>query len=226
MNHQYSFEEKYQAMLNKDSAFEGVFITAVKTTGIFCRPVCAARKPKPENVEFFDTTREALLHGYRPCRVCNPLHHIQAIPIEIDKLLNELNANPYLRLKDADLEARGIHPVQLRRWFQKNHHMSFHAYQRMLRINTAFQKITEGESVTAAAFDSGYQSLSGFNDRYRAFFKANPSQRDAKTVINTARITTPLGPMLACATDQGLCLLEFTDRRMLERELKDFYVKG
>ena len=70
-----TFEEKYQAILAKDSAYEGLFITAVKTTGIFCRPVCTARKPKVENVEFFSSTKEALNKGYRPCKVCNPLEN-------------------------------------------------------------------------------------------------------------------------------------------------------
>ena len=56
-----TFQEKYNAIGRKDSFYEGVFVTAVKTTGIFCRPACRARKPKPENVVFYDTTQEALL---------------------------------------------------------------------------------------------------------------------------------------------------------------------
>ena len=65
-------EIMYQASFNKNPDFEGVFWMGVKTTGIFCRPTCTARKPKPENVEFFQNTKDAILKGYRPCKVCKP----------------------------------------------------------------------------------------------------------------------------------------------------------
>ena len=63
----------YQALVTKDPEFDGLFFTGVTTTGIFCRPVCTAKKPKRENVEFFSTARDAILAGYRPCRVCRPV---------------------------------------------------------------------------------------------------------------------------------------------------------
>ena len=70
----------YEALVNKDSSFEGVFFVGVKTTGIFCRPTCTARKPKPENVEYFGDTNGALNHGYRPCKVCHPMEMKGAVP--------------------------------------------------------------------------------------------------------------------------------------------------
>jgi len=99
--------------------------------------------------------------------------------------------------------------------------MTFQAFQRMLRLNVAFEKITNGHSVTAAAFDSGYDSLSGFNERYLSIFGQSPTESRNKTVINIIRISTPLGPMYSCATKKGVCLLEFTNRRMLETEFQD-----
>lgn len=66
---QLSIDLMYDAIVNKDTSFEGIFFTAVKTTGIFCRPSCTARKPKKENVEFFRTSKEAISKGYRPCKV-------------------------------------------------------------------------------------------------------------------------------------------------------------
>jgi AraC family transcriptional regulator, regulatory protein of adaptative response / methylated-DNA-[protein]-cysteine methyltransferase len=216
-----TFEEKYYAILRKDSNFEGVFITAVKTTGIFCRPACTARKPKPENVVFYDTPQEALRHGYRPCQVCKPLLQSETAPAHIQQLLDVLHRNPQQKINDTHLKKNGLEPHTVRRWFQKHYSMSFHAYQRMLRINSAYGKLTFGESVTAAAFDSGYDSLSGFNDSFQSIFGESPSHAKNKTVINIARVTTPLGPMYACATDKGICLLEFTDRKMLETEFND-----
>ena len=116
---------------------------------------------------------------------------------------------------------REIEPYTIRRWFKKNYNMTFHVYQRMLRINTAFNKISKGETVTNTAFDVGFESLSGFNSSFQGIFGKSPAKSEKKNIINIVRFTSPLGPMFACATQKGLCLLEFTNRRMLETEFKD-----
>ncbi|MDP1994016.1 MAG: Ada metal-binding domain-containing protein, partial [Ignavibacteria bacterium] len=210
----------YKALLNKDVSYEGIFIAAIRTTGIFCRPTCTARKPKEENVEFFRTTKDAILKGYRPCKVCNPLEKLGETPTYIKDILEKLSTNPSVKIKDWDLTQKGIEPSKVRRWFLKNHGITFHAYQRMFRINSAFKKIQNGESVTSAAFDAGYDSLSGFNDSFKSIFGVSPSNSKEKQVINLTRLETPLGTMFAGAVEQGICLLEFTDRKMLETELK------
>lgn len=210
----------YNALVNKDVSYEGIFYAAIKTTGIFCRPTCTARKPKVENVEFFSTTKEAILKGYRPCKVCNPLEKLGATPDYIKDILNELNADPSLKFKDWDLMQRGIEPNNLRRWFLKNHGITFHSYQRMYRINSAFKKIQNGEPVAAVAFEAGYESLSGFNDSFKSIFGVSPSNSKEKKVMDIMRLETPLGTMFAGVVEQGICLLEFTDRKMLETELK------
>ncbi|MCX6165902.1 MAG: methylated-DNA--[protein]-cysteine S-methyltransferase [Ignavibacteriae bacterium] len=211
----------YNALLKKDSSFEGLFFVAVKTTGIFCRPTCTARKPKRENVEFFNTSRDAIVHGYRPCKVCAPLENLGSMPEYIKKLIKEINDNPGTKLKDWDLRKRGLEPNKLRRWFKKNLNITFHSYQRMMRLNNAFTKIQSGEKVTSVAFDSGYESLSGFNDSFKSVVGNAPTKSGAKQVINIIRIETPIGPMYACATGKGICMFDFTDRRMLETEFKE-----
>lgn len=216
-----SFEEKYQIIVDKQAAYDGIFFTAVKTTGIFCRPSCTARKPKPENVIFCDTTQDAIRQGFRPCKVCKPMNFPHETPGYIQALLKELAEDPMLKIKDQDLRLRGIEPNTLRRWFKTHHNLTFHAYQRMLRINTAYHKISAGNSVTETAFDTGFESLSGFNSSYKNIFKTSATQAEGKNLINITRLTTPLGPMFGCATTQGVCLLEFTDRRMLETEFHD-----
>jgi AraC family transcriptional regulator of adaptative response/methylated-DNA-[protein]-cysteine methyltransferase len=210
----------YKALVNKDVSYEGIFFAAIKTTGIFCRPTCTARKPKQENVEFFNTTKDAMLKGYRPCKICNPLEKLGETPEYIMQILQELNATPSLKFKDWDLTKRGIEPNTLRRWFIKNHGITFHSYQRMFRINSAFKKIQNGEPVAAVAFESGYESLSGFNDSFKSIFGVSPSNSKDRKIINITRIEIPLGTMFAGAVEQGICLLEFTDRKMLETELK------
>jgi AraC family transcriptional regulator of adaptative response/methylated-DNA-[protein]-cysteine methyltransferase len=213
--------ECYQALLAKDATYEGQFIAAVKTTGIFCRPTCRARKPKPENVEFFATTKEALQHGYRPCKVCAPLAVPDATPEFVQRLLEEITQQPTTRITDRHLRGKGLEPATVRRWFLRQHGITFQAYQRFYRINMAFKKLQDGESVTAAAFESGYESLSGFQDSFKSVFGVSPANSREQQVIDLTRLETPLGTMLACGTAEGICLLEFTDRRMLETELKD-----
>lgn len=221
MNHPLPDSETlYSALVNKDSNFEGIFVAGVKTTGIFCRPTCTARKPKPANVEFFASAHDALLHGYRPCKVCTPLEHKGAAPGWLKPLLAEINDDPLIRLKDSDLRARDLDPSRVRYWFKKHQRMTFQAYLRALRIGQAFGRIKHGERVAGTAFESGYESLSGFADQFKKTAGFSPNKSQDSQLIATTRILTPLGPMLAAATADGICLLEFVDRRMLETQLR------
>jgi len=210
----------YTALLEKDSTYEGIFFVGVKTTGIFCRPTCTARKPKKQNVEFYPSTHEALLHGYRPCKICHPLGQQGEYPQWLKPLMDEIEVHPELRLKDQDLRERGIDPARLRRWFKKNHGMTFQAYLRMLRISDAHGRIKYGEKVIDTAFETGYDSLSGFTDSFKKTTGFSPNKSSQQNIITTTRILTPLGPMLAGATDEGICLLEFIDRRMIETQIE------
>ena len=210
----------YQALVEKDESYEGIFFACVKTTGIFCRPVCSARKPKKENVEFVRSTREALSLGYRPCKVCEPLDLNGSTPEWLSSVLHQLENEPQTRITDSDLEAAGLNPNRVRRWFLKHHGMTFQAYQRFLRINNAIGKIRFGDKVIEAAFDSGYESLSAFNHSFKKATGFTPHNSSSQNVIDITRILTPLGPMVAGATNRGICLLEFADRRMLETQFK------
>ena len=216
-----SFDQMYRASYEKNSDFEGVFWMAVKTTGIFCRPTCTARKPKPENVEFFDNTKDAIKKGYRPCKVCKPLENPDETPVEIQKLMDELSVNPETKFKDVDLIGRGLQPITVKRWFLKHHGMTFHAFQRTFKINSAFKKLQQGENVLDVALDNGYESLSGFNDSFKNVFGVSPKNSKMEKIVDLKRIETPLGTMIACANENGICMLEFSDRKALPTELKD-----
>ena len=96
-----------RAFLDSDASYDGVFFTAVRTTGIFCRPVCPARAPLPKNVEFYATPREALLAGYRPCKRCRPLG-VEAHPSWARRLLQEVEGLAAPRITDGDLRRRGL----------------------------------------------------------------------------------------------------------------------
>lgn len=211
----------YQALVDKDSQFVGSFYACVKTTKIFCVSTCTARKPKPENVYFVTSSLDALREGFRPCKVCKPTQQAEVPPEEVKVLIDKISSNPEVRITDFDIHKMNMSPEKVRRWFNKHHGMTFQAYQRMIRINTAYQEMKGGNSITSSAYKSGYESLSGFGTAFKNLFGMPPENASSQNVINLHRFTTPIGPMYAGATEEGLCLLEFTDRRMLETEFLD-----
>src|SRR3954462_4195783 len=146
-----STDEMYRALVERDETFEGLFLACVRTTGIFCRPTCPARKPKRENVEFAGSIQDALHRGYRPCRVCDPLAATAADPAWLSPLLGDLNRVPETRLRDEDLRARGLDPVQVRRTFKRRFGLTFQAYQRARRLGTAMKSLHGG----ARTLDAG-----------------------------------------------------------------------
>jgi AraC family transcriptional regulator, regulatory protein of adaptative response / methylated-DNA-[protein]-cysteine methyltransferase len=210
----------YQALVNRDGSFEGLFFLGVRSTGVFCRPGCPARKPKKENIDFFPAARDALLAGYRPCKRCRPMEPKDLTPPAIQRLLADVNADSQQRLRDADLRRYGLQPSQVRRWFKKHHGLTFQGYLRALRIGQALGRIQTGEKVIDTAFASGYESLSGFTGAFKKKLGRSPAHSAGAPVILLARLVTPLGPMVAGAAAQGICLLEFSDRRMLETQFE------
>ncbi|WP_431825314.1 bifunctional transcriptional activator/DNA repair enzyme AdaA [Burkholderia sp. F1] len=209
----------YRALVERAADHVGIFYVAVKTTGVFCIATCRARKPKRENVVFYTDFKEALDAGYRPCKVCKPTENAHAAPPDVADAIAWVRQHPKERLSDWRLRQRGHSPERIRRWFQQHYGMSFQAFQRSLRINTALEELKTGRRATDAALDSGYDSLSGFGYTCKKLTGGAPTA--AAHVILIHRFTTPLGPMFVCASERGVCLLEFVDRRMLETELKD-----
>ena len=207
----------YRAVAESDGAFDGVFLVAVKTTKIFCRPSCPARTPLMKNVEFFAEPREAVYAGYRPCKRCKPLEGAKETPAWVTKALALATGDE--RLTEYGLRKQGIPPERLRRWFQRHHGMTFHSYQRGLRLGKAMQEIKNGKSVTEASAFSGWDSPSGFRDAFQKAFGVSPSKAGGPHFL-VGRIETPLGAMLVVSDDDRLYLLEFSDRRMIATQMQ------
>jgi len=220
-----TIERYYKALLERKENFVGIFFVGVKTTSVFCIATCRARKPKLENVEFYTTFKEALDNGYRPCKICKPTENANEAPEPVEKAITLVKQNPKEKITDDQLRKLAISPEVVRRWFKKNYGMTFQAYQRMYRINNAFQELKKGKKATHTAFDSGYESLSGFGYTFKKVIGASPQKSTGGNVILISRLTTPLGPMFVSATEKGICLLEFVDRRMLETEFKDLQTR-
>ena len=210
--------ELYDALLAKDSSYEGVFFVGVKTTGIFCRPTCPARKPKFENCEFFATTQAALLASFRPCKRCQPLSHPNQVSGVVKTLVDAVEADPAKRWTDEDFRALSVDASTARRGFKKRFGMTFVAYARARRIGLAMKHVRAG-SVIDAQLDAGYESDSGFRDAFSRIMGAAPTKAE-HTFLKAAWLDTPLGPMLAVADEEVLYLLEFVDRRGLESEIE------
>lgn len=218
---QAKIDEYYQALLNRDSRYVGIFYVGVKTTSVFCIATCRARKPKKENVVFYKTYSNALKNGFRPCKICCPTENSNKTPRQVSKAIQLVKENPKEKISDNLLRKHNISPDLTRRWFKKNYGITFHAFQRMYRINNAYKELKDGKKTTETAFEMGYESLSGFGYTYKKLIGHSPSNSTSKNIILINRLTTPLGPMYVCASDKGICLLEFTDRKMLETEFRD-----
>jgi len=215
-----NFRTMYRAVRRRDPAYEGVFFTGVKTTGIFCRPTCRAKFPKEQNVEFFPSVTEALHGGYRPCRLCKPMDATRPVPKLVDRLRRAVEEARDGRVTDKDLVALKIEPSTARRQFKAYYGMTFHAYQRARRMGLALHGLKSGQPVVEAQLATGYESTSGFRDAFARLFGEPPRDAATKHCLLGRRIETPLGTMVALADDAGLRLLEFVDRRGLEREIE------
>ncbi|MCA9321200.1 MAG: methylphosphotriester-DNA--protein-cysteine methyltransferase family protein, partial [Planctomycetes bacterium] len=115
----------YEALVERDSQFDGIVYFGIKTTGIFCRPVCVARKPKFENCEFFRSTQDALLAGYRPCKRCQPLSLPDESSPIVKHLVQAVETEPEKRWTDRDFKALGLDSSTVRRQFKKRFGMTF-----------------------------------------------------------------------------------------------------
>ncbi len=209
----------YQALLEKKAEYEGLFYVGVKTTGVFCRPTCPARKPKFDNCEFFETAKEALTASFRPCQRCQPLSYPQDLTPTIKKLVNAIEQHPEKRWRNADLRELSIDASTAQRQFKKRFGMTFIEYARARRMGLALKQIKEGKSVIDAQLAVSYESSSGFRDAFSRIMGEPPTKAN-HYILKATWLDTKLGPMIAIADEDGLYLLEFVNRRGLEREVE------
>lgn len=208
----------YQAFVQRDATYEGLCVMAVRTTGIFCRPSCTARKPLRNNVEFFPRAGDALAAGYRACQRCRPLEPLAAPPPWLRPLLDAVDAQPLRRWTVQEIAALGIDPARVRRWFQSHYGMTFIAYQRARRLGQAFSRIDDGASVLESALDADFDSLSGFCDAFRRATGTSPRAAARQAALQVMQTDSPLGPIIIAGDAQGVHLAEFWDRRLLQTQ--------
>lgn len=176
-------EQYQQARLSRDARFDGVFFTAVKTTGIFCRPICPATPPKEQNVEYFETASEALVSGYRPCLRCRP----ESAPFSpawfgtattVKRALDIIHNEGFHDIKLADLAQRlGITDRYLRKLFVEQIGVSPKAYLHHQQILFAKALLHQTHlPVQEIALAAGFNNVRRFNDAFKRITTKTPSE--------------------------------------------------
>ena len=211
----------YQAFQQRDVSYDGIFFVAVKTTGIFCRPSCSARKPKENHCLFFASAHAAMAANFRPCRRCHPLAPPHGTAPLVDKLLRAIISAPEKRWCARDFHALCGDMSTARRQFKRRFGVTPIAYARSYRLGMAGKKIQRGEKVIEAQLSSGYESDSGFRGAFSRVTGGAPSSVKNKPIWHVAWLDTPLGPVIAVADDKQLRLLEFSQRDRLQEEIDD-----
>lgn len=206
-------DEAWTAVLARDRAFDGRFVTGVLSTGIYCRPSCSARHPRRENVRFFADGEAACAAGLRPCLRCSPdevSRDERAVLMAIEAIKA---AGQTLALADL-AEQCGYSPTHFQRVFARATGLSPAAYARALQKERMAEVLTGAERVTDAVYDAGFSGPSRFYSAAGDRLGMSPSAwRDGGrgVTIRWAVVATSLGPMLVAATDKGVCRLSFNE---------------
>ena len=206
-------DEAWAAFERRDRRWDGRVIGAVKTTGIYCKPSCPARRPKREHVEFFADGEAARVAGYRACMRCKPdeVGRDRGAVARAVRLIEQADEAP--RLGDL-ATAVGYAAHHFQRIFTREMGVSPAAYARGVRAGRAQSNLRKDKSVTEAIYDSGYSAPSRFYADAKDRMGMTPSAwRDGGRgeTIRYAVLDTPLGQMLVAATKKGICRLTFDE---------------
>lgn len=225
-------EGRWQAVMARDVEQAGAFVYAVKTTGIYCRPTCASRRPAKVNARFFDTPADAERAGFRACRRCHPerLDQTNASYELVRRVCAYIDAHLDEALPLNTLAALvSLSPAHLQRQFKACLGVSprqYHEASRVGRFKAQLRRSDE-TSVTDAVFEAGYGSLSRLYEKSSAHLGMTPMayrSGGAGIDITFGFWKTPLGVMLVGATDRGICSVQFGDSKTeLSRALREEY---
>jgi AraC family transcriptional regulator of adaptative response/methylated-DNA-[protein]-cysteine methyltransferase len=224
----------WQAVTANDNTYNGQFVCAVKTTGIYCLPSCPARQPKRQNVEFFQSNSQAENNGYRACKRCKPdqldAQKPQAALVEaVCRVIDERALNETITLQQLGEQFQHS-PFHLQRTFKAVMGITPKQYADSVRMRAFKAQLQEGDSVTEAIYAAGYSSNSRLYERAAAQMGMIPSvyqQGGQGKVVVYAVTDSPLGLLLAAATERGLCAVRLgDDREQLVAGLHDEFAKA
>lgn len=206
-------DRAWQAVLKRDRTFDGRFVTGVLTTGIYCRPSCAARHPSRGNVRFFQDGGAAREAGLRACMRCRP-DDIARDESAVAKAVELLRESPGQVSLDRLAHECGYSAAHFQRLFKRALGVSPAAYGRALRQARAREALGHADSVTDAIYDAGYGASSRFYEMSEERMGMTPSVwRDGGRGMNIAWacVETSLGKLLVAATQKGVCRVSFDE---------------
>lgn len=204
-----------EAFTARDRSQDGCFVAAVRSTGVYCRPSCPARRPRPENLAFYPDCAAAEAAGFRPCKRCRPdeaARDAEAVTRAVATLNAAEGTVPLAMLADL----AGYSPGHFQRVFKRATGLSPAAYARALREERARDALGASGRVADAVYDAGYESPSRFYASLKGKLGMTPSawsKGGEGVTIRWAQVQTSLGPMLVAATDKGVCRLAFGEGR-------------
>lgn len=215
----------WDAVQRRDRSFDGRFVTGVLTTGIYCRPSCAARHPARRNVRFFATAAEARAAGLRACKRCRP-DDVGRNEAAVLAAIEEIKASEGAPTLDELATITGYSATHFQRVFKRATGLSPAAYARALREERAKDALPGAERVSDAIYDAGYEAPSRFYEGVQGKMGMTPSdwsKGGAGIAIHWVVVTTSIAPMLVAATDKGVCCLSFNEG---EAELRARFPKA
>jgi AraC family transcriptional regulator, regulatory protein of adaptative response / methylated-DNA-[protein]-cysteine methyltransferase len=218
--------QAWQAVLEHDRRYDGMFVYAVKSTGVYCRPGCPSRRPRREMVEFFEEPRQAELAGFRSCKRCRPTElngerELPQVITRVCRFIDEIiDEGPTL---DRLAEVAGVSPFHLQRSFKGALGISPRQYAELKRFLRFKSRLQKGDDVTTAMYEAGFNSPSRLYERSTSSLGMTPSVYKAGAPGQQIRYTiadSSLGRVLIAATEKGVCAVRIGDSdRKLEATL-------
>jgi AraC family transcriptional regulator, regulatory protein of adaptative response / methylated-DNA-[protein]-cysteine methyltransferase len=225
-------DPRWASVVARDKSSDGAFFYSVKTTGVFCRPSCAGRLARPENVEFYATTDEAEHAGFRPCKRCKPtgLSLTEANAAKIAKVCHRIESTDEPLALEELARIAGISTFHFHRTFKAVTGLTPKEYAEAHRSKRVRETLTKGQSITDAIYDAGYSSSSRFYESSNEMLGMTPSSFRSggkDTVIHFAVGECSLGSILVATSDRGVCaVLLGGDPDTLARNLQDQFPKA
>lgn len=226
-----SEDTRWDAVKTRDASQDGYFVYAVASTGIYCRPSCPSRKPKQENVTYFNVPELAERAGYRACKRCLPKDHASPQVEKMRAVCRYIEAQSHESLTLETLgEVFDLSPSHLQRSFKRVVGVTPQAYLESCRLNTVKMALQEGDDISSATFEAGFGSSSRLYSKSAQHLGMTPKDYKTKGKGKCVTYTTtesPLGHLLIAATDKGICAIRLADtQESLEAELQQEFSRA
>jgi AraC family transcriptional regulator, regulatory protein of adaptative response / methylated-DNA-[protein]-cysteine methyltransferase len=223
-----SNDEKWRAVLSRDDRFDGLFVFAVRSTGIYCRPSCSARHPGKDRVVFFSGSTGAEQSGFRPCRRCRPQENASSLKTRLEQVCAYIEANLQRKLTLSILSRQvGLSPYHFQRTFKNALGVSPRQYVEARRLDRMKRFLRRGETVNSSLFNAGFSSRSRVYENIPGAFGINPGEfrRGGEGLqIRYGIVDSPLGRLLVATTERGVCSVCIGDSdAFVEKSLADDY---